>query len=119
METPEIHTLELEFPDPYELEGMNPWKRLIERKRDDQQWIQDHAWMRSYPCWKKMLDWLLVLAYKHLEPVPVIKLGGYIKDSTKNKWETIFFERRRPYKTIEYDHEKALEEIFATPATSL
>ncbi|PVH99534.1 hypothetical protein DM02DRAFT_711291 [Periconia macrospinosa] len=114
-----LETLEIEFPNPYEEDILTPWSNLMWVNRHDDQWKQEFSWMRKYPCYKTMVDWLLTFAYPNLERVPKVKLVGCIKDSTRAKWEKIFSERTKSYKTIEYNHQSTLEEILSTPATAL
>jgi hypothetical protein len=48
----------------------------------------------STPCQKISVDWILTCAKQYIEHIPRVYLTGYIKTSTKTKWETILADER-------------------------
>ena len=48
----------------------------------------------STSCQKLIIDWILTFAKPCLEGIPKVILSGYIKHSTKLKWEAIFEDER-------------------------
>lgn len=54
-------------------------------------------------CQKILLDWILTFAKRYIDHIPRVALSGYIKNSTKFKWESILRDR---YSGAAYDFDE-------------
>ena len=46
-------------------------------------------------CQKVVVDWILTCAKPFVEKIPLISLTGFIKNSTKARWDEIFEDERK------------------------
>lgn len=46
--------------------------------------------MRTKPCAKMAVDWVLMGAFKYVKHIPNIKLSGAVKTCLQQKWGSIF-----------------------------
>lgn len=96
-----IKELTLDFQNPY-IDGRNPWR--------PRQWMTDtedrsfpftryqnyHSTSERYsPCYRALVEWILILAFPHIKGVPKANLCGSIKKDTNEAWSRIL--------AIEYD----------------
>jgi hypothetical protein len=75
----------------------------------------------GYPattCQTIMNDWIMTLAFPHVEYVKHVELIGCIKKSQKEKWERILAQKRNET-AYNFDHVVALHAILATPVEDL
>ena len=89
---PSLSDLRIRFPAPSD--GIkDPWYRLGHFNGFDgsTDWRGNS---RSFhiSCQKLLVDWILTFAKEHIDAIPKISLTGYIKDSTKTKWDRILKE---------------------------
>ncbi|KAK4565707.1 hypothetical protein LTR86_003555 [Recurvomyces mirabilis] len=50
-----------------------------------------------FPCRKATIDMILGFGYQHIKHIPSVRLTGYIKDSTKDRWSKIFSSPNRDH----------------------
>jgi hypothetical protein len=76
--------LTFHFPNPHESHDYeNPWGMTVKWNESFQAVIKG---MRKYPCWKTIVDWILVFAFPFIKHVPKVHLRGCIKTAVKHKW---------------------------------
>lgn len=69
-------------------------------------------------CQRVIVDWILTFAKEQIEHIPRVILTGYIKKSTKAKWDAIF-ERARQGEDIQAEISNAQEAIRSWPLDDL
>ena len=67
-------------------------------------------------CQRVVVDWILTFALDYVKQIPGITLGGYIKNSTKAKWDKILHDER---KGIHHDLSMAKNAIWNWPIDNL
>ncbi|KAF2794800.1 hypothetical protein K505DRAFT_360752 [Melanomma pulvis-pyrius CBS 109.77] len=95
--------LELCFRNPFEGWSNDPWCTLHD--------AMDLPAKDRGSCQKIIVDWILTFAKPYIEHIPKIELTGFIKHSTKGKWDTIFEEQRT--KKVYYEMANEREDILS------
>lgn len=69
------------------------------------------------PCQKVLVDWIMCFAAEHVQHIPTVRLSGYVKSSTKQKWEAVLNDKSLR------DHSKDIEQqknnVIHTPDIAL
>ncbi|KAF1957181.1 hypothetical protein CC80DRAFT_491986 [Byssothecium circinans] len=63
-----LETLTLDFPSPYE--SCNSWREVLEPYLEKK---YKFGWIREYPCWKVLVDWLMTFLYPLLKDIPRVR----------------------------------------------
>lgn len=85
------------------------------------EWYCDFRGMRdregfATPCQKILVDWILTYAKDYIQHTPQVQLTGYLKDSTKEKWERIPADERAG---VQHDMEEGKRAVQTWPTDDL
>jgi hypothetical protein len=89
------------------LKSHDPWHRISGGFQE----LTKHV-----SCQKTFVDWFLTLAFDDLRHIPILTYSGHIKDSTRQKWDKIFYEERHGKV---HDFSREIECIQTTPWQNL
>lgn len=59
-----------------------------------------------YPCQKTLVDCIMAFATEHVKHIGTVRLTGYVKTETKNKWEAILKKKSSNICTTYVEEEK-------------
>ncbi|PSN73389.1 hypothetical protein BS50DRAFT_653864 [Corynespora cassiicola Philippines] len=112
-----LKQLNLVFPTPSESGRQNPyadfyrWNHCLGWFRNSPQ----HRNMSREPCWRTVVDWVILFAFPFIKEIPRVGLHGAIKSDIKRKWEFIldqhYLHRNLDYQPHGFDYEEELQSI--------
>jgi hypothetical protein len=114
---PNLAYLEVRFESTAHL-SYSPWDRL-EDKYDTPYTIWPGINFARLPCQQTLLEWILPWIASRVMHIPRVELSGYIKTSSKRKWEGIIKakdvatieKKKNEIRELPFDHENLL--VFA------
>ncbi|KAK3679907.1 hypothetical protein LTR78_000284 [Recurvomyces mirabilis] len=80
-----LEYLELWFEATLHGELCNPWQVCVADATRGPK-LDERIEPPPFPCRKATIDMILSFGYQHIKSIPSVRLTGYIKDSTKDRW---------------------------------
>lgn len=97
LQLPFLKSLRLHFRSPIGMADDSPWQHMGPyngyERFCDYAGYRDRTGFKT-PCQKFIVDWVLTYAKSYIQHIPKVLLTGYIKNSTKAKWDGILAQER-------------------------
>ena len=129
--SPLIEELTLDIQNPY-TDGRHPWRSMQDytpRSDDRIDWVSVETYFTTYtshsPCYRTIVNWLLILAFPYIKGIPKVNLRGAVKTTIKKDWARILsIEYKKSigeevFDTHSFDYQASLDSLLVIPASEL